>query len=75
MGLPNTRKVLARERSLRVNQLLMKISMAGITAASTIPSDTRMIINIGILVTSPVAMAHRPHRIKLQNTSLRALYF
>ena len=74
-GLPSTRKVLARERSLRVNQLLIKISIAGITAASTMPSDTRMIINIGILVTSPVAMAHKPHRIRLQNTSLRTLYF
>ncbi len=63
----------ARERSLFVNQLLMKISIAGITAASTMPSMKRITISEGMLLTMPVSAAQPPHRIRLQNTSFLTL--
>ncbi|MNN02193.1 hypothetical protein D3C81_1148410 [compost metagenome] len=44
-GLPSIRKVLARERSARVNQWHRYTSIAGITAASTTPSRKRMPIS------------------------------
>lgn len=45
-GLPRIRKVLARERSARVNQWHRYTSIAGITAASTTPSMKRMTISM-----------------------------
>src|SRR4028118_1631087 len=41
-GLPRIKKVFARERSVFVNHLLKKISIAGITALSTTPSINRI---------------------------------
>jgi hypothetical protein len=56
-----------------VNQLLMKMSMAGITAASTTPSAKRIAMSAGMLRTMPVSAAHPPHSTRLTNTSLRTL--
>lgn len=67
------RNVFARERSRFVNQLLMKISIAGITAASTTPSRKRIAISDGMLLTMPVSDAHAPHSTRLQNTSVFTL--
>ena len=62
--------MLARERSDFVNQFAMKISIAGITAASTTPSTKRITISDGMLLTMPVSAAHPPHRIRLTEHQL-----
>jgi len=69
------RNVFARERSVRVNHRLMYMSMDGITAASTMPRMKRSAINVGMLLTMPVAAAHRPHKMRLAKISFLTLFF
>src|SRR5215218_1961125 len=72
-GFPRIKKVFARERSAFENHLLSNINMAGITALSTTPSKKRIPIKRFTLLTSPVAVANVPHKIKDQKTNFFAL--
>ena len=72
-GLPRIKKVLALDRSLFVNHLLKKISMAGITALSTTPNINRITINAPTLLIRPVAVANAPQSISDQKINFRAL--
>ncbi|MNF08298.1 hypothetical protein D3C80_2086820 [compost metagenome] len=74
-GLPSIRKVLARERSARVNQWQRYTSIAGITAASTTPSRKRMPISMYTLLIMPVRVARPPQRIRLTKISFFTLRF
>jgi len=60
------RNVLARPRSLFVNQWLRKMTIAGRTAASTTPTRKRTTISAVTLVSRPWTEASTPHAMRLQ---------